>query len=465
MSMLMSLLHRGLTFALALSLVSQMAYAGDAGEGAFVVNPGSLRTRMIRDDISVLSTLNSVYQAKEQVNIARGNLLPSLNIGATLAGLSGGPTFAITAVSFLLPFLFPSNWYNLDASENQLVAYGYAFHLVELNEYASGYALYSSIIADQALKSIYQRQYVNLVQIRDLVAQQVQVGIATQTDLEQAEAKVALSNAQVAQIAGLLAQEKAAVRKMLALPLIREIVFEDTHPSPLGIESRSPQTVLDIVGSQSPEEMQVAYLIKAAESSTWSKAWGFLTGASLNAQSNGPNQSVSFDNLTVTGTAGIGFSYMPVVRLSNLNVEQLKLRRREIRLELARVIEASLVSLGFANLQLSSSRVAEAHFEQALQGQMQMYRQGLTDLLHVIDAENSVTTASINRLRAQLDVDHQRVNLMRVLRADQFSAIPNCQLKNIASGGEGWFSDLFDGNQSKVSVDQACRAKRRPAKK
>ena len=54
-----------------------------------LINETTLLDLLLKNGNSVLSGLNGVYQAKEQVNVARGNILPSLSLSAALSAVSG----------------------------------------------------------------------------------------------------------------------------------------------------------------------------------------------------------------------------------------------------------------------------------------------------------------------------------------------------------------------------------------
>ena len=149
---------------------------------SFVVNPTSLRQRLLEGNTSVLQSLNNVYQSRELLNIARGNILPSLSATALLNPAG----FASSSLTFLFPFLLPSNWFNLDAQKHQLTADGIAYYLVELNEYSIAYAIYMTILEDEDLRNVYQQQVDNYAKIEFVIQHGLPLGLYTQTDLDQA---------------------------------------------------------------------------------------------------------------------------------------------------------------------------------------------------------------------------------------------------------------------------------------
>ncbi len=81
----------------------------------FVVNPASLKDELFRNGTSVLQAAVMVQKARDQVSLERANLLPSLNLGALLFS-SGQPTFFLSTIQVLVPFLLPGHWFQLAES-------------------------------------------------------------------------------------------------------------------------------------------------------------------------------------------------------------------------------------------------------------------------------------------------------------------------------------------------------------
>jgi outer membrane protein TolC len=245
------------------------AVAAATSEAPFRVNPATLRVQITQENVSVLTGLNRVYQAKEQVNIARAGIFPSLNLGMLLTGLTAAPTFALSSISVLVPVLIPSNWYNVEVAESSMVANGYAFHALELNKFASAYALYNTILGDMAVRANLEEQLERYEQIRERAEARFQSGKGSEVDLMKAHAKVALARHQLSQFRQVVAQSKATFRQMLGLPLSREIVFENLSPVPHVVETASIAKALNRVFERAPEALQIQALLKASNAAAW----------------------------------------------------------------------------------------------------------------------------------------------------------------------------------------------------
>jgi len=427
------------------------------------INPVTLRKLLVLNNDSVLTALNAVSQAKAQVNIARGNLLPGISLGGSLGGLAtGSPSFALTSVSFLLPFLLPSNWFALSASEYQLAASGYAYNLVELNEYASALAIYYTIISDMERLRYYKDQVIALKTLRDLVDAKTRLGTATTIDLAQAQGALETYKTYVARVQELISQETATVRRMLVIPLNYKIVFDSSHPRPSSSEGLAPQKILDRVFPLSNEAHQVRSLLAASREATWTKVFSFLGGASLIMQTS-TNVPIAWQMLGGSAQASIGFGYFPTIELSQLNTKALMLYEKRLRGLMASTIESTVNSIKSTKVQVESGTFAVNAYQTAYNGLVQSYQLGQVDLLHVLMALQDITSSSVSLASARMDLDNQRVNLYRVLVADQFALLPFCRMSGSETSGRAgifsWFTDLFSigGSTTEFTVDQLCR--------
>lgn len=413
---------------------------------ATVVNPDTLKTLILDQNISLLKTMNLVEQAKAKVNIARGNLLPSINVGAAI---TAGPSFALSSIYSLVPFLLPSRWLDLKSSQYLLNGQTDAYYIAQLNTYSSAYSVYLTLVRDTDLHDVLQKQYGNYKQIEDLVRLGVQSGLMQPSALLQAEAQSKLAEYQVSQTNELLAREQASLREMLSLPLGQEILVDKTHLEKSFDEDLDMQTILNRSLAIAPEISQLDNLIKAGKYSKWSQAFSFLSGGSVAASK---GSSGSFDTIQATESVNLGFALVPTLQLSNLNIEQLNLQKKELNLLQAQLVESTMKSLVEANNQFKLASEAEASLTQFYQIELLKFRTGLTDLLHVLTAANSLTISLSNKIKAQNDVDNLRVTLNRLLLTNKFTNIRPCKIAAVSGG-------IFHFKGKQVSLDQACGKK------
>lgn len=421
-------------------------------QGPVKINPTTLRTLLLSRNIDIAVALNEVQQAKAQVAQARGNLLPSVNLGAVI---SSGPSFMLTSVSVLLPFLMPSNWLDLKESTYLLRAQGTSYYLAQLNGYASAYSVYQTILGDMQLRNALYAQYQNFKAIEDHLRLPAEVGIIRKEDYLQAQAQAQLAYVQVSQVDELLKREKASVRQMLGLELNQEIIFEEAHMTPSAAEGMNPQDLLNKIHESSPETSQMNSLITAAQYGKWSKAFSFLTGSSLGMSR--PASGGAFSSVTQNGSVNLGFGYFPALQISNLNIQQLQLRKQELRLDQAQLIETTLGALEEAQKQYSAALVAEENLRSVYDAEYKRYQVGISDILHVLQAGNDLTGAIVNKVKAQTNLDTLRVSLHRMMISDQFKGIENCVIERRGSGGiRGKLGRIFNPDKDRVTLDQIC---------
>ena len=416
------------------------------------INPDTLKTYLMKSNTSILNELTLVAQAKDKVNIARGNLLPSLNLTAAVESLISAPTFVLSSVSMLMPFLLPSNWFDLKASDNLLKAEEESYLILELNEYASAYSIYETIIMDMALRDVLQQQYTNLAGVATLLQQQNQLGIGSPTDLANAQGQAQLAKGQVSQMDELLIQEKADFRFALGLGLVDDMNFEIEHVPASSVEGKTPESLLTQVNQKSPESVQIRDMIAAAKDEKWSVVFSFINTAAL-ATSGAAGKSAAFNGMAAEGTVNLGFGLIPNIALSNDNIAQIQIQGVTLKLTEGEILETNLGSVPQAQEQLVLNTEAETNLQQVYADQVLAYKLGLTDLIHVLDAQAAITTASTNKVKSQNDLDNLRINLHRIMLTKQFSNMRQCH----APKPLGAIKGLFNPSGEYPTIDQACK--------
>lgn len=430
--------------------VSAFAAAPKA-PSVITINPRTLKTRLLENNIELAVQMNNVYKAKDSVDRARRNLLPGINLGTAI---DSSLSFSLASVTMLLPFLLPSKWLDLRESQHLLNAQGESYYISQLNTYSSAYGLYATIQGDIELRAILQYQYENYKKIEDMIKMAVDAGMREKSELLQVQAQTQLSKIQVSQMDVLILQEKAAIRDMLALPLSTDIKIEAFHIGSSSAESQPLQTTVDQSLAKSPELRQLASMIKATEAAKWSAFWSFLTGATLGA-SRGPTGA--FGDAEGAGSATFNFGNFLILKIGNREIEGIKLQKRQIDQDQAKMVETTVGTLRESQMQLNLARQAESNLEALYDNELQKFQMGLTDLLHVLNAGNNLTTAYTNRVKAQTNLDNMRVALHRMMITDHFGLIKKCQVYKKGTGGlTGKLGRIFNPKKDTMSLDEAC---------
>ncbi len=407
---------------LSISLVTSPTFAQSPAEN-FVLNQSSLQAQLLSGNLEVLKALYAVHDAKDQVNIARANLLPSLNLSGLMSFTGGG--FILSSVDFLVPFLVPSNWYNYSSQRNLFEAEKLSYNSLQLNTYSSALSLYFTMIADRQVQAIYQQQYRDLQEIYEMQKKRYAVGLIPISDLMQTLAQAQMAGVKASQLAELNKQEIAAIRKFLSLPLETLIVLENSVMEGSLSEFDALQTTINKANSISLERAQIKYFIKAAQDQKWTKVFSFISGASIGSRST-TGAHTSFDNMQATGSMNFGFAQFPTYELNERRIQEIKLQDAMLQQENTRLIEVSINSLQEAKSQFDLATQAEVQMSQVYQLKLQNYEQGATSLIEVLQARSQMSDSAVAKIKSLLDMNLQRTVLHRSLLSAQFASIRGC---------------------------------------
>jgi outer membrane protein, multidrug efflux system len=439
------------------------------------VTPDLLRTAMLQGNYSILTGLNTLEQAKISVAAARaGVLLPGAKVGAIFDPLTSPASFALTSVSVLLPFLLPSNWFALKESDHMLEADKAAYYLLELNQYASAYAIYETIVNDLDVQEALQENYDALNEIaQDLQNRENGLQTVASSDLLNAVQAAEQAEAQLSKMKETIEQEKSSLTVILGLPLA-DLAFDNpVHIAPSPMESASPQQILDQGLKIAPEAAQINALVAAQNDQKWSDLFAFVSSVSLantgvgsgNTSGTSTGSGNSLGDFALSGNVSFGFTSFPTYLLDKEKVAAIALELKNLKLTEASEIQSSLASIEAAQDQIAEEAAAEANAIEVLNIEGVQYHLGQTDLLHVLSAVSSVITARMAKIDAQADLDNQRINLHRILLTDEFAQLPQCQINGKVSGKTkvpdsgpfGWVKDIFHPSTNVKTVDQLCR--------
>lgn len=394
----------------------------------FEVNNESLQRQLFSQNTSILLGINKVHQAKDEVNIARARLYPSLNL-STLLFAAANPTFAVSSVEVMLPFLAPSNWSKLRESKHLVTAQGQALKAIQLNAYASALSTYMSINTDRLLLNIYNQELQDLIKLKNLVTQLYNSGLSSKSDLDRADGAVEMTKVGLSKINGLVGKEIAEFRKTLNLPLSTELSFSNFDISTSPVENLDINEIALTAQKMSPELLQIQALKKAAQENVWSHQFAFIGGGALRSPSSGTDQSVSFDNISGGMQFNIGYANVPMMELSQDRFAEIELREKEIISELN---ERSEYSSGFVNeakIRFESATKANQYFNSIYARDITRYKFGQVDLFSLLDSRSKLRETQIEVLRSQTQLALNRIVLQRLTQEGSFAKLDTCTMK------------------------------------
>jgi multidrug efflux system outer membrane protein len=433
----------------------------------------SLRKLLLEGNTSVLLSANRVHQAKEQVNIARGNLLmPSLSLTA-LATLGSNGSFALSGIDFLLPFLIPSNWFDYTKSKHLLDSEKVAFLLMELNQYASVSSLYFSYVNDMAFREFLLETVKNFEKIELSTERAYVLGTATAEEVRQARSQTQLARVRVTRVNELITQELGALRYSLGLDSNTPLVIEDAEVVPLAIERARPSDAIELARQRAPEAAQLNSLTQAAKAERWSKIFGFISGGVLSkmlVNMFGGGDGGGTMPWMASGSLNFGFAYYPAIKLTQHQLKELDIRNTELNLELGRLVDTLMGRLMDASRRYTFAVQAEENLESIVESRRAAYEIGQEDFWAVFYARNQAIEASMERLRTRGEIFALRIALQRALLEGEFASIRGCPDPNLRASKKkggfflwGWMKGIFGGGSKKsdqpdwLTVEKVCQ--------
>ncbi|MGE0634407.1 MAG: hypothetical protein AB7O96_18470, partial [Pseudobdellovibrionaceae bacterium] len=107
-------------------------------------------SRVSSENLTIYKGALKVYQAKKSISVARGNLLPKLNIWRVFS-IPFDPREALGVIEDLAPFLIPANWFQLKASKDFYRAEVEGYKTLWANEVMTAKSLYLQLLYDRTL--------------------------------------------------------------------------------------------------------------------------------------------------------------------------------------------------------------------------------------------------------------------------------------------------------------------------
>lgn len=106
--------------------------------------------RISNENFNVYENALKVYQAKTNIEKARADLLPKLNLW-NIAGMVLDPLSILDSITDVAPFLVPGNWFRLEEIKMLYLAEKEGYRALWGNEVNTAKAMYMHILLDQKL--------------------------------------------------------------------------------------------------------------------------------------------------------------------------------------------------------------------------------------------------------------------------------------------------------------------------
>jgi len=282
---------------------------------------------------SVAQEAERVFQAKLNIGVARGNLLPKLNL-KSLVGIFTGDY--LSAVGTVLPFLFPSNWFNWKISKELYQAQKNSFASLRGNEMNTVEGLYYLILRDQIVLERLKKHIDWMKQTQEGLRREEAVGTVPGGAADYFGTSVALLERDRINFETLIRTQYGQLSQATALPPIQ------------GIAGLVPVAFPPLDNIQ---PIDPADFYKDAQNKSYEvKSLNFLLQAAKYAKS-----EIYFSFFDMEGTNGIGFGTPYQIKVAKSQQNEIK-KKTDETLSLIE-LKSSLVTMEY-NQALESYRLA-----------------------------------------------------------------------------------------------------------
>ena len=295
-----------------------------------VITLGDVVKKVSSANYLVLENAQKVYQAKEAIAVARGNLLPKLNLWKiitmplTLLG-------ALAGAEDVAPFLVPANWMRVEEQKLLYLAQNESYRALWANEVMTAKTLYVHLMVDLSLYDHVEKNEEELARILDIVRARERFGTAKPGGSRNIEVRLLALKEDKRALAVLIAEESSLLSYIMGFKSDVELVL-----TPLELpdfETLEPLEYADFefrALDTSPEIRQLGHVIKAADYVKREVTFSFL---GVSTMSRGVAGGV-FDNLPIT--SGLGFGTGGSMKIVKAQKEILKIQSRGVEETLKR---------------------------------------------------------------------------------------------------------------------------------
>jgi outer membrane protein TolC len=421
----------------------------------FVLNPDSLRTQLLDKNFDLIYGANRVHQSRVQLQSARSALLPTLRLGVNFLtyGVVG---LAFSGADFLLNFLIPTVWFKNFEQKALVKAEESAYLTLKLNQYNSALNMYFGVLSDLELRNFLHSELNDAYELEYLAEQALQNGYGSEVDLAQAVAQAAQTQYELLKIESLLAQQFGQIKKGLSLPQSQELQVELVRIPRADLEDMDFKRAYETVYELSPERTQLDGFMDAAYQGRWAAIFGFIqsltASASVVASSGGRTDGIdmSFNKLNVNGSMDLGFHHYPRIRLSNAKIDELRVRKEELRFEIERIVTVALQQIDFAKEAFAQAQLAESKQDFVYEAQKALYLEGRLAFSDLVQTKSRLQRATLDRVQAETSLQVLRTALHRMSLSDRFEGIQSCHVSELKE------RDFARLSRSKKSVAEIC---------
>ncbi|MBI2605007.1 MAG: TolC family protein [Deltaproteobacteria bacterium] len=434
---------RGATLA-GIFLLSALPRAGSAQAAIAVATPNTATPEAVTiriedvvkkvsaENYEVLQNAQRVYQAKETIAVARGNLLPRLNLwkitslgfeavmGAATYNYGAVSNAALSMVEDIAPFLVPANWLRIEEARIFLLAEKEAYRALWANEVMTAKSLYFHSLLDRSILEHVEKNIREFETLHTIIASRETLGGIPPNTAREVESRLLALREDKRALETVIIEENTLLSYMMGYPTKTDVAlapvespdFSRLVPLKYGdFEFRA----LD----SSPEIRQHSRLIEAADYVKKEVAFSFLGASSAMRGAQGG----VFDGLPLQ--MGLGFGTGPSMRIVKAQKEILGIQKKAVAETVGRQLKLLINNY---NLDLANYPDLKRHVEIAAATLAWLYeRINLgqdVESLTLVEASRNHIQAEVALLAAQFRFLVNEDKLRRLIFHGDYAGAP-----------------------------------------
>jgi len=290
--------------------------------------------RVSQNNYKVYENALKVYQAKMNIEKARADLLPKLNIWS-IAKIIIDPISILDSISDIAPFLVPANWFRLEEVKLLYLAEKEGYRALWGNEVNVGKGLYTHLVFDQNLLVHVQSSIAEMQRIHRIVETRENFGGAKPGTARDIEIKLLGLQEDEQNLLNLLKLEHDELSYVLGYTADTELILNQIPiPQVDLLKPIQPKDYEFRVLSTSPERRQFEHFLSALSQVKKEIEYSFLGGSSI---SRGVGGGI-FDGLPEGN--GLGFGTGPALKIIDAQKELMKTQKLGVEEVLKRQLRA-----------------------------------------------------------------------------------------------------------------------------
>ncbi len=278
--------------------------------------------KVSNDNFEVLTNALRVYQAKENISVARGNLLPKLNIWKIL----GAIVEPIGFIEDIVPFLVPANWFRKQETKILYLAEKEGYRALWGNQVYTAKLLYYEILSDEAFQGFLEETAKELSELeRIMVGQEVAGSLPKGSSVQIKIARLQLQQ-DLRDVRSLVNESKLELARAMGIPLPVALTLAPVNALDWSnLEPIIPEEFEFRTVDVSPERRQFDHIIRVLPLIKKEAMFSFLGASSSSRGLPGG----MFDHLPITD--GLGFGTGAAMRIVSTEKDILEIQREGIK--------------------------------------------------------------------------------------------------------------------------------------